>query len=63
MFANNTSGVKGVYWHKGKNKWYAHCRVNNKRHFIGLFINIDEAEKAVNTFRELHHGEFASHGK
>jgi hypothetical protein len=63
MFCTNTSGVKGVYWHKGKKRWYAHCRVNSKRHFVGLFKDIGEAEKAVNAFRELHHGEFASHGK
>ena len=63
MFSSNSSGVKGVYWHKNKKCWYAHCRVNNIRHFVGLFKNIKDAEIAVNTFRELYHGEFANHGK
>ena len=63
MFKTNTSGVKGVYWHKGKSRWYAHCRVDNKRHFVGTFKNIIDAEKAVNAFREKHHGAFANHGK
>lgn len=63
MFKTNTSGVKGVYWHKGKSRWYAHCRVDNKRHYVGVFKNILDAEKAVNAFREKHHGAFANHGK
>ena len=35
--SRNTSGHRGVYWHKGKNKWYASIRVNNKQLHIGSY--------------------------
>lgn len=57
----NTSGVKGVYWHKGKKRWYASCRVNGKKIFIGTFKEIKEAEKVMVEFRNNHHKEFARH--
>lgn len=55
---NNKSGVKGV--HKCKSgKWLAQCMVNGKRHTIGRFIDISEAEKAMESFRKANHGDFA----
>jgi len=39
----NTSGVKGVSWRKRNNKWAAQIVVNNKIHYIGLFVDFDEA--------------------
>jgi len=32
----NTSGVKGVRWHKGNKKWAAHITVNGKEIFLGI---------------------------
>ncbi|HAW1664706.1 TPA: hypothetical protein JLN07_001288 [Escherichia coli] len=40
------SGITGVYWHKGKNKWQVTMRVNEKTHYLGLFDNINDAIKA-----------------
>jgi len=59
---DNTSGVKGVHLIKEKNLWRARCTVDGKRHLIGDFTDIKDAEKALKLFREKHHGEFANHG-
>jgi len=40
---DNTSGVKGVYWHKATQKWCAYIILNNKQKHIGLFITMEEA--------------------
>lgn len=58
---DSTSKIKGVYLHKSSNKWAASCQVAKKRTHLGLFGTIEEAEKAVKSFREQHHGSFARH--
>ena len=40
---NNTSGYKGVSWHKPRKKWQANFSVNNKTVYIGLYSSIKEA--------------------
>ena len=59
---DNTSGVKGVGWHKGNNKWRARVNDGNKRIHIGYFTDLQEAEKSIKEFREILHGEYANHG-
>lgn len=49
---NNTSGVRGVSFHKASNKWRATVRVHRLQHHLGLFTNKQEAEIAVTAFRE-----------
>ncbi len=44
--SNNTSGVKGICWHKKSNKWYAQIVFNNKNIYLGLFDNLDDAKVA-----------------
>jgi hypothetical protein len=39
----NTSGAKGVYWHKGMNRWTARICINGKIINLGAFINKDDA--------------------
>lgn len=56
---NNTSGVKGVYWHKGKQRWRAICRVDGKRYTVGNFVELEKAAEAIKDFREANHGLFA----
>jgi hypothetical protein len=34
---NNTTGVKGVYWHKALSKWHASIRHNKKQIHLGFF--------------------------
>ena len=43
---NNTSGYKGVYWHKPAQKWEALIQYNNHLYNLGLYSNIEDAVKA-----------------
>lgn len=56
---NNTSGYKGVYWHKRTGKWMARININNKRKHLGLFTSPEEAAKAYDTAALELHGAFA----
>lgn len=42
-FKNNTSGVKGVYFHKQRNNWYSFIYINNKKYNLGSFDDFIEA--------------------
>lgn len=44
--ANNTSGFKGVSWHKRSGKWDAHINLNGKKHHLGLFETAEDAHAA-----------------
>ena len=44
---NNTSGVRGVYWNRGRGKWQAYVTHNKKAMYLGLFSDIKEAEAVV----------------
>lgn len=57
--AHNTSGWKGVSWHKSVGKWHAHIGYNNKKISLGYFDDVREAaEEYMFAALELH-GEFA----
>lgn len=62
MHSNNTSGLKGVYWHKGAKKWKAQCRANGKHYHLGLFENAESASAAYQAFAAKHHGAFFNDG-
>lgn len=49
MPKNNTSGYKGVRWHKGAQKWIAEIRCMGTRYYLGLYTNVDDA---VNAYKE-----------
>jgi hypothetical protein len=53
---NNTSGVKGVDFHKGK--WRALINNNGKKYHLGCFENIEDAVKARQTKAKELFGEF-----
>ena len=42
-FKTNTSGIKGVWWDKAKNKWAAEMMVNYKKRFLGRYKNFYNA--------------------
>jgi hypothetical protein len=44
----NSSGFKGVVWHKRDQKWIARIRVNRKPIHIGAFKNLEDAVEARN---------------
>jgi len=43
IYKNNKSGVTGVIWSKGNNKWMAYVKTNKKRIYLGYFIDKFEA--------------------
>lgn len=56
---NNTSGFKGVSWHKQNKKWYARISVNRKVHRLGFFSDKMEAVKKYDQAMIKYFGEFA----
>ncbi len=60
---NNSSGVKGVSWHKAEGKWAARVGHGKHRVTIGYFRELGDATKAICAAREAMHGEFANHGR
>lgn len=43
---SNTTGTKGVYWHKRLQKWTAAIQINKKLLHLGVFEDKNEAIKA-----------------
>ena len=55
---NNTTGHKGVTYHKHKRLFCARIRVDNKRIFLGYFSTPELAHKAYCEASKKYHGEF-----
>lgn len=55
----NTSGYKGVSWHKVKKKWSANIGVNGKLIFIGDYFTIEQAYKAYCMACQEYHKDFS----
>ena len=57
--ADNTSGFKGVCWHRGVRKWHAYLMVTSKRLHLGYFTTALEAAIAYDRAALEAFGEFA----
>lgn len=57
---SNTSGYKGVVWHKRDNRWRAVIKINGDRKYLGEFFCIVKAAKAYDAAARKYHGEFAN---
>lgn len=57
---NNTSGFKGVSWHKQRQKWIALIGVNGVLKYLGYFEDLEKAAAAYQTAAIKYHGEFAN---
>ncbi len=55
---NNTSGHKGVCWHKKSSKWVAQAMLSGKHYHLGLFATPEQANEVRQAFIKHHHGEF-----
>jgi hypothetical protein len=56
---NNTSGVKGVYWNRQRQKWHAKLCLGSRQIHGGFFDEIEHAAAAYLGLARAHHGEFA----
>lgn len=59
----NTSGFKGVSWHKVAKKYSVTIEKNKKKHYLGLYKDIKEAAKIYNQAAIKFFGEFANLNK
>lgn len=57
--SHNTSGFKGVSWHRAAGKWSAGITINGTRRHLGLFESRDEARAAYMRAASNIHSEFA----
>lgn len=46
--SNNTSGAKGVTWHKNRQSWLVRIKINGKEKFVGWFKDFEEAVEERN---------------
>lgn len=56
---DNTSGAKGVVFHRQSGKWMATLRANGKRKYLGLFDCVTAAVVRLQQERATKHGAFA----
>lgn len=59
--SNNTTGVTGVYYHKGTRKYMAYIKVDGVQIHLGYFASLGEAAK-VRKAAEIKYEYNASHG-
>jgi hypothetical protein len=59
VYANNTSGYKGVSFIKRTNKYSAHIRINKKLKHLGYFNTAEEAAIIYNKMAIRVYGEYA----
>lgn len=57
--SDNTTGYKGVTWHKAIRKWTARIMVRKKHLNLGVFDSPEDAYAAYCAAAKEHHGEFA----
>ncbi len=56
--SRNSSGFKGVSFHKTDKKWQARIRLGGVRHFLGYFDTPEDAHEAYTRASIEMHGEF-----
>lgn len=61
---NNTSGVRGVFWSKRRQKWQAQIKFQGKNRFLGYFDDLaDAAEARREAEQELFDPVLEAHGR
>jgi len=58
MRSHNTSGVKGVHWHKRYSKWYVQIQIDGVKTQLGYFATLEEATDVRRAAAQEHFGEF-----
>lgn len=57
-YSNNSSGFKGVGWHKQRGMWTARIRVRGELLLLGYFDTAQAAAGAYAEASKRHHGEY-----
>lgn len=57
--STNTSGAKGVYWDKSRDKWTAEITVNYKKKYLGRFNDKNDAALAYDVAAKRYFGQSA----
>ena len=57
-YKNNSTGHKGVYWHKKNKKWIACIFYNKQRLYLGSFEEYDAAVQARENAELQYFGEY-----
>lgn len=58
LAAHNTSGFKGVSWHKRDKAWTANIKFDGRKRFLGYFSTPEDAHAAYCRASAELHGEF-----
>lgn len=58
--SDNTSGYRGVTWHRGSQKWRVTVHLNKKQYQVGMFESLEEAVEAQKAAQSKLHKEFAT---
>lgn len=62
MNVKNTSGIKGVTWHKKAKKWQVIITYNKIHKYLGSYTDLNKAKEIIEKYRTLYHGEYANNG-
>ena len=57
--SSNSSGIRGVYWHRASGKWMAYARYEGRMHSLGYFNCKHQAGEVAARFRSEKLGEAA----
>lgn len=57
--SNNTSGYRGVYWHRKLEKWGAQIKVDGRQNYLGVHLTLEDAARAYDAAACRFFGEFA----
>lgn len=58
--SDNTSGHRGVTWHRGSQKWRATVHLNGKQYQVGMFEVLEDAVEAQKVAQSKLHKEFSN---